>query len=449
MLVTELTSNRIITLVLSWDSSDFRKSVERVEKAKDGPLKEHLAAIKQHIQSSREEHEAARTRSKEQGESIVVTILQKNRPDLLPKLSESDHRQLLDYYSAILSVRDREEITKVLCRQSPDLFTQALRDAVASFDPIIRTVHQNVDIREHLSAMETFLNDFIKTSRPKKGSKKGDSVPQPPSVEDYVRLLQRNKRLLYNWLHQFAANCPEVRESFRAWAKEIIQTFRQDKSNSNSSTKMDGGHAPSKPDVRQTAAGDMSSPLQGLYADLPAQTQQEVLATLDAYATYLTDLESLSNSRMQTVIDNLAISEPVPASKSGTSTPKRPGTGLSTRSNTPAPPSGVSTPTQPASMAGPGMFLCRWQALLDQTIVTPATPKGRPRSGKEIKGNTTMGKMGADGTKDAWNAGFLALEAGKDVPLPPNVDPALKAFLPGFRKILAEKNRQLNRVSGQ
>lgn len=217
---------------------------------------------------------------------------------------------------------------------------------------------------------------------------------------------------------------------------------------------MDGGdfkedHAPSKPDLRQTAAGDMSSPLQGLYADLPPQTQQEVLATLDAYATYLTDLESLSNSRMQTVIDNLAISEPVAASKSGTSTPQRPGTGLSTGRNTPAPSSGVSTPTQPASMAGPGMFLCRWQALLDQTIVTPATPKGRPRSGKEIKGNTTMGKTGADGTKDAWNAGFLALEAEKDVPLPPNVEAALKAFLPGFRKILAEKNRQLNLVSGR
>lgn len=421
--------------MLSWDSAEFRKSVDRVEKAKDGPLREHLAAIKQHIQSTREDHDAVRTRSQEKGESIVASILQKHRPDLLPSLSESDHTQLLDYYSAILSVRDREEITRVLCRQSPDLFTQALRDGVAAFDPIIRTIHQNVDIREHLSAMETFLNDFIKTSRPSKDSssrsKKTDSVPQPPSVEDYVRLLQRNESLLYNWLHEFTANCPEVRESFRTWAKDVIRTFRQEQVSARTeSGNPKADDATSNPELRQSAAGAMSSALQGLYAGLPAHTQQEVLSTLDSYATYLTDLERLSTSRLQTVIDNLANSEP--PSKSGANTPKR--TGVS------APTSGVSTPTKAASMAGPGMYLSRWQALLNQTVVTPASVKGPLRSGKDIKGNTTMGKTGSEGSKDAWDSGFLALQAEKDVPAPPNVDPALEAFLPGFRRILADQD---------
>lgn len=348
----------------------------------------------------------------------------------------------MDYYSAILSVRDREEITKVLCRQNPDLFTQSLRDTVSAFDPMIRSVHENLDIREHMSAMETFLNDFIKTSKPK-CSKKTDSVPEPPSVEDYVRLLRRNDNLLYSWLHQFASKCPELREAFRTWAKDVIKTFRQDtKSNPDNSQRSQGGDSES----RQSGAGDMSGALQDLYAGLPATTQEEVTAALNAHASYLTNLERLSNARMQTIIDNLGQGDPMPPSKSETNTPKRSSTGLSTRSNTPAPSTGTTTPNQAASMAGPGIFLCRWQALLDQTIVTPATPKGQPRTGKEIKGNTTMGKTGAGTSKESWDAGVLARQVEKDVPDAPNVDAALKALLPGFEKLLAERTKASGRT---
>lgn len=433
---------RIITLVLSWDSSDFRKAVERVEKAKDGPLKEHLAVIKAHIQSSREEHEEARTRSREDGESIIIILLKKSRPDLVPKLSQTDHAQLLDYYSAILSVRDREEITKVLCRHNPDLFTQALRDTVSAFDPMIRTVHENLDIREHLSAMESFLNDFIKTSKPK-SSKKGDPVSQPPSVEDYVRLLRRNDNLLYSWLHQFATKCPELRESFRAWAKDVIRTFRQD---TRPSTEDPQRSQSGDLEPRQTGAGDMSAAIQDLYTSLPATTRDEVAAALNSHSSYITNLECLSNARTQTIIDNLAQGEQLPPSKSGTSTPKRVGTGFTTRSTRSAPPTGTATPTQAASMAGPGIFLCRWQALLDQTVVTPATPKGQPRTGKQIKGNTTMGKTGAEASKDSWDSAFLARQVEKDVPNAPNVDVVLKALLPGFREVLAEKTKTSRRT---
>ncbi|KAB5542818.1 PX-associated-domain-containing protein [Coniochaeta sp. 2T2.1] len=434
---------RIITLVLSWDSSDFRKSAERIEKAKDGPPKEHLSAIKQYIEaSSREEHDSMRALSQEKSQSIIVTIFQNSRPDLLSSLSEAQHTQCLEYYSALLSIRDREQITKVLCRQNPDLYTQSLRDAVESFEPIIRAIHEKVDIREHLAAMESFLNDFINTSRPKReksGGKKASSVPYTPSVEDYVRLLQRNKRLLYNWLHQFAANCPEIRELCRTWAKEAITHFRQGKNiGDNGVQTTDQNKSADSGGDRASAAGDMSSAFQRIYTSLPAQTKQDVLRVLDAHAKYLDDLEHLSITRMQRVIDNMTLPDNPPTSKSGTTTPQL---FIPTTASTPA--SGTNTPRQVSSMNGPGMFLCRWQELLDRTIVTPATPEGRPRTGKEVKANTALGKTGAGGAKENWQTRFLAFEAEKDVPSPPEADAVMRAFGPGFKAVLIEVNKRL------
>ncbi|OIW24687.1 hypothetical protein CONLIGDRAFT_623633 [Coniochaeta ligniaria NRRL 30616] len=452
---SKLIRHRIITLVLSWDSSDFRKSAERIEKAKGGPSKEHLSAIKQYIETSRDQHDAVRGLSQKKSQSIIVTILQNTRPNLLSSLSEAQHAQCLDYYSALLSIRDREQITRVLCRQNPDLFTQALRDAVESFEPMIRGIHEKLDIREHLSAMESFLNDFISTSRPKKnqsGNKKTGSVPYTPSVEDYVRLLQRNKHLLYNWLHQFAANCPDIRELCRAWAKDAITEFRQGKSARNDSVQTaerdsqgQGIQSTSAEatEPRQTAAGDMSPAFQSIYTSLPIETRAEFLRILNTHAKYLDDLESLSTARMQRVIDNMDLGEPV-TSKSGTTTPKRSGTAISnTGASTPASLSGTNTPRHAPSMNGPGMFLCRWQELLDRTIVTPAAPEGQPRTGKDVKANTALGKAGVGGVRDNWQTSFLAFEAEKDVPVPPDASAVMRAFGPGFKQVLVEMNKRM------
>lgn len=442
-----LTRGRIITLVLSWDSSDFKKSAERVEKARGGPSKEHLAAIKQHIQAPRTEHDAMRALSKEKSQSIIVSIFQSTRTDLLSSLSEAQHTQCLEYYSALLSVRDREQITRVLCRQNPDLFTQALRDGVDSFEPIIRAIHEKVDLREHLSALERFLNDFINISRPKKNKKtSSSSVPSVPSVEDYVGLLQRNKQLLYNWIHEFAANCPDVRESCRAWANDAIKEFRQGKfAGAGMKTPEQDPRGQTDPaESRKTGAGDMSVAFQDLYTSLPVETQRQVLDVLNEHVKYLNDLETLSTVRMQRVIDNMELGEPT-SSKSGTTTPR--GFGLGTAlgllaSSTPTSASGTTTPRQAASMNGPGMFLCRWQELLDRTLVTPATPEGPPRTGKEVKANTALGKAGVGEPKDNWQTAFLAFEGEKDVPAPPEAGAVMQAFAPGFRDLLVQVNKR-------
>lgn len=396
-----------------------------------------------------------RVLSQEKSGSIIVTIFQNTRPNLLSSLSESQHSLCLDYYSALLAIRDREQITRVLCRQNPDLFTQALRDAVESFEPIIRGIHEKVDIREHLSAMESFLNDFISTSRPKKSQgsgKKTATVPYTPSVEDYVRLLQRNKHLLYNWVHQFAAKCPDIRELCRAWAKDAIKEFRQGKGAGSDGVQMserdlqgqsDQSTSAKGTEPRQTGAGDMSSAFQSIYTNLPIETRAEVLRILNAHAKYLDDLENLSTARMQRVIDNTDLSERM-ISKSGTTTPRRSDTGTcSTGASTPVSLSGTNTPTRPASMNGPGMFLCRWQELLDRTIVTPATPEGQLRTGKDVKANMALGKAGVGGPKDNWQTSFLAFEAEKDVPVPPDAGAVLRAFGPGFTQVLVSLNKRL------
>jgi hypothetical protein len=442
---------RIISMVLSWDCSEFRKSAVAIEKAKGGPSREHLSVIQEYIELSRGEHEALRTVSAETPQSIVAAIFANTRPDLLKTLSGAQHAQCLEYYSAALSVRDREQITKVLCRQNPDHFTQALRDAVGSFEPIIRTIHEQVDIREHLSAGETFINDFISTSKPKKrqnGVKESEPADLAPSVEDYVRFLQRNRQLLYNWLHQVAASCPDIRESFRTWAKSTVKgAFAQDGikpedydlSVPESSTSDILSRTPQTKE-RVTGAGDMSPALENIFRDLSVDMQKEVIPALDAYAAYLTELEELSLNRMQRVLDNLentGSSVSTSRQSSGVNTPKQ-----SSGASTPQQYLKTNTQIKARSMCGPGMFISRWQAILNRTAITPASPTGAPRSGKDVKGSSVLGKTGASAPKDSWDSESLARQAEADVPRPPDVDAVVRALGPAFRAVAVEMARR-------
>lgn len=140
----KLTHNRIISTVLTWDNSDFKAIVSKIEKAKNGPQREHLDAISTHIDS--DNYEQVRAISISQSKSIVTAIL--STTDGIPSstLSEAKHAQVQEYYAAKLSIRDRKQLIEVLCSQSPDVLTQAIRSVVAVFDPFIRSVHNNVDL---------------------------------------------------------------------------------------------------------------------------------------------------------------------------------------------------------------------------------------------------------------------------------------------------------------
>ncbi|KAF7559796.1 hypothetical protein G7046_g4342 [Stylonectria norvegica] len=404
---------RIISLVLSWDASEFRKSADKVEKAKDRPSDEMLQAIRQYIAQGRDEHETVRAASMEHSQSIITAIFNASNPELTTALTESKHVQCLEYYSALLSVRDRENITAALCRQPPDLFTTMIKDAVGAYEPMIRTVHARVDLREHVEATQAFIEDFIRTSKPKTGtetpagglraklssSEKGKAGTMP-TVDDYVELLMRHRGVMYKWIHALAAQCPDVWEEMRVWSTEAIVKFRQERTSRETTGDADdnAGNPETKADGSKNAdSSPMDDRLNALFQDIPTASQAPILAALDSHAAYLSTLTTLSHTRLQRILD--------------------------------------TTDSDPGSMDGPGVYLSRWQGLLDGTPITPATPKGPVRRGKDVKHVMTMGKIGVASVAKAREA---ASESVEEEPEAPDVEVVVKEMGDGFRRLVQE-----------
>lgn len=416
---------RIISLVLSWDSSEFRKIADKVEKAKDRPSDEMLQAIRNYIAQGRDEHETVRAASTEHSQSIITAIFNASDPDLTTDLTEPKHAQCLEYYSALLSVRDRESITTALCRQPPDLFTATVKDLFTAYEPIIRAVHLGVDLREHVEAGQAFIDDFIKSSKPKK-VETGTSTPlggmrsmingeasvkpgKMPSVNDYVDLLMRNRSVMYKWVHALAKSCPEVWEEMRKWERDAVVKFRQERKPQEipkvekTEPEVAGAsrNESSEVDQKTTDTSPMDDHLNELFQSLPSTSQQPILSALDAHSAYLSTLSDLSISRLQRIIDTADSSSD--------------------------------------NMAGPGMFLSRWQSILECTPITPGTPRGSIRCGKDVKHAMTMGKTGVAGIDKAREA---ALRLSEEGPEAPDVDVVVKEMSEGFRKLLQECGEQ-------
>jgi hypothetical protein len=302
-------------------------------------------------------------------------------------LTDIQHQQCLEYYSALLSVRDRDEITNVLCRQTPDRFTQAIREGFAAFDPMIRTLHDRVDLRDYVETTRVFMDDFIKTGKPKKT----DSAVKQPSVEDYADLIRRHRHVMFKWLHEIASKCPEIREPYRLWANDAAKALRSHKTTDTSASS---GYA--------LNGGDMEDELNALFTSIPEESQTEILSRLDAHAQYLTELHDLSMVRLQGVLD----------------------TG------------------QPGGASGPGLYLARWQSLLDETVITPEKPGGLIRHGRDVKFSTTMGKTGATTPRIRGGArsGTQTPVTGA-APVFPDVCAVTRALGEQFRAVLAARTR--------
>jgi len=171
-----------------------------------------------HLAADQSQHDATRHRSIQEQKSIIVAVFDDRNKRLKENLTDEQHTLCLEYYAARLAIRDREQITNVLCNSSPDLTTAIVSDGVAALDPMIRAVHKNIDLRKHLSAMESFISDFIKTTKP--NTQKSASSPIFPSVKAIVQLLQRHRHLLWVYLHEFCSGCPDLRDTWRSWMKE-------------------------------------------------------------------------------------------------------------------------------------------------------------------------------------------------------------------------------------
>ncbi|KAL3419040.1 hypothetical protein PVAG01_09261 [Phlyctema vagabunda] len=372
---------RIISTVFAWDNSDFRSVVSKVEKSKESPSKEHLKELRSHVAKSRAEHDKTRTESIALSKSIVTVIFESASPPLDSALTESQHAQALEYYSALVSIRDREELTSILCRQYPDMFTQAVNEVVAAYEPLIRSIHNGVDLSSTTTDLQNLLDDLIKLSKPKK-----DNLV-PPSIEDYVDMLRRHVPSYLRFIHQIAKNCPEVTESFREWAKEAVVNFRtkEDPTTKESHRETTTGH-------KNGAAGNMTKDLSTLFSALPVEEQLSITAALNAHSNYLDTLEKRSKNQIQSILD----------SKS-------------------------------ATMYGPGMYLARWHGLLDETLITSATAFGSPRHGKDVKFREEEAKSGG---KTWWDTASLAQKVMGELPQQPDVEIICKVLGGPFGAVL-------------
>jgi hypothetical protein len=348
---------QIISTVLAWDTSEFLKRASKLESSRDAPEKKVLKAIKSYVYASRDKHESCRNKSIQESKSIIAVILETSDPRIDPEsLDQYEHSAAMEYYSTYLSIRDREELTKVACKQQPDILTAAVREVVTAMDPVIRAIHNAVDLSGTIQDAENFLTDLIKTSKPKKKSNRSrdasrESSPAPagiadqgasevPTVEDFVQLLKKHAPSMHKFMHQVTKNAPDLANDYLVYAKRMFSEFRVDGRAQEAEQRGEGG------------AGNMTAPLQAMFSSLAQDKQDELKKLLDEHEKHLTSLKSTSLSRLESIM------KPTTSSKA----PQR------------------------GTTQGPGMYLSRWNSLIDMALISPATVRGPVRRGWEVKG---------------------------------------------------------------
>ena len=325
------------------------------------------------------------------------------------ELSEPEHQQALEYLGIHLSIRDRKEIIRVLCSSHPDHLTQAVRQGVAAYEPVIRGVHDAVDLSDTVNDMQHFIADTIKIS-------KIQSLDTIPTVGDFVLLLKKHQYSSHKFIHQCCRNGPELTGWYVTWAKAAASHFCREGDED----------------------GPMIEPLRKVFLNLPDETRQVVLQVLDVQREYLDKMHKSSRDRLEDVLrapisKNPAIAKIFSASRQSSRTPSR----------APSPPpekDGAETETVVVGEdPGPGAYIARWQDLLERTTITPLKPEGGVNKGDSEEVLEASG-VDADGRKlgevDRVKVGEK-VKLGRETP---NVQPVLDVFLKDFRALLAEKS---------
>jgi hypothetical protein len=378
-------NRRIISQVLSWEKRELKTRITKIEKDKDAPSKAVLAEINAWVKDrSREEHAECRRQSKEQGRSIINVLLSLSSQS--PELSDKQHAKALEYLSLTLAVRDRQEIVRVLCQRNPDHLTAAIRDGVDAYTPMIRDVHQAVNLSDTMWDFERFVTDMLKISKPQGGGKKGEAEEKPPTVEDFVDLLHRHQTSSHKFLHQVAKNSKPLMDTWKQYVRSAAAQF-------NANNKNPPASASVVPD--SVAAGGAHAQLQEAFAALKREDQQAVNSELEAYDKYLTDLHTASAARISAVI------------KRSHSTP-----------------------------FGPGAFLARWQQLMDSTPVTPDKAQGPVRYGgsRSVK---EAGRKDLNGEETGFAGEAEAEKAvAEKTPQMPSIEKTVQLLGQRFREIL-------------
>ncbi|KAG9244614.1 hypothetical protein BJ878DRAFT_420983 [Calycina marina] len=275
---------QIISTVLGWDNKDLERRVSKIQKDKKSPAQAQLRCLLDYTMKSREEQDQIRAQSENTGISIVISILiASEQPS---DLSEDVHQLALEYLSSLLAIRDRKEIIRVLCKSSPGHLTTAVRSVVSAYEPVIRNVHNAVDLSDTVADFQSFLQDLIAIGRIPSPSKAGETAI--PTVGDFVMLLKKHQSSCHKFLHQCCKNGKELTGWYLQWAKAAATQFRQEDSTAAS----------------VDAAGNLTVSLNDLFQKLLAEEQNDFRQILDSHSKYLDEMHASSKARLDLVLQS-------------------------------------------------------------------------------------------------------------------------------------------------
>jgi hypothetical protein len=146
---------------------------------------------------------------------------------------------------------------------------------------------------------------------------------------------------MHKFVHQVTKNSPDLANDYLAYAKKLFSEFKVD------------DHAKAAEQRGEGGAGNMSAPLHAMFSSLSKEKQDELKKLLDDHEDHLGQLKDTSLSRLQSIMQ---------------------------------PSSASSKPSSHGTTHGPGMYLSRWNSLLDSTLISPATAHGPVRRGWQVKG---------------------------------------------------------------
>lgn len=438
----------IISTVLNWDIKELETRITKIEKDNSAPTRDQLAALSGYTTATRDKQEEVRQRSMASSTSIVITIL--DNTSTLTKLSDDEHKLALEYLSCKLAVRDRKEIARVFCHRHPDHLTTTVRLIFDAYEPVIRGLHNAVDLSDTMIDFQAFVTDLLKMARIQPPGKDGQTLV--PTVGDFILLLRKHQYSSHKFIHQLAKNGKEVTEWYLKWAEDAAAQFRTHTEQSKSSDTAPSG----------SGAGDLTEPLTKLFVSLPEDQQKSILPILDQQTSYLEKMHQASIQRFSHILSSApAASSAAPSpttsrfssilsssrSSSRSSSPVRFVARRSTNSTQDRAADDTTGPTSASheadsipkvnSTAGPGGYLARWQDLLDSTPVTPLTAHGKPQraSDKAVVENSATdvdgGKMVELNVKDT-----RAVTAGRK----PDTKVVIDAMGKQFRELLAERS---------
>ncbi|KAI4116352.1 MAG: hypothetical protein LQ345_003207 [Seirophora villosa] len=367
---------QIISQVLSADTTELRKRSKAIEQSHDSPTKSQMDQLRRYASDTAQEQDKMRTKSQTQSISIAEAILAGEA--LEHPLSKSCHKLALDYLSIQLAIRDREKLIEVLCHHQPDLLTTSIRELVKVYDPIIRALHNAVDLASGVSDGQAFIDDLINLSLIDKS--KGSNVA---TVQDFVHLLQKHAGSSHVFIHQALKNGKELSQWYHEYTRKAVEQYKQD-----SNVELTSSHV--------AAAGDCTAMLDRLVSAVSGDEQRIVIEELDRYAEFLESLGGRSRDQMHNIIRASLASDSSNAKTEG----------------------------------NPGVFLYKWKNFMDETTITPGPEGGPPRTGESdsVKDATAVD---VDGSKAA--TAVRPADGEAQHVKPPAVGNVLRLLAPGFK----------------